>query len=126
MLGRYHSSSAVESIQKSPDFIGVKTALNPGRAWRQVAGPELDQAALRASLPMDHETAARVDRANRTFWREANAKAEESALIRRHDSPINLTGGYPLPSAPQIDSERATLPARIDDYDVLNRPDAKS
>jgi hypothetical protein len=118
MLGRYHSSSAVESIQKSPDFIGVKTALNPGRAWHQVAGPELDHAALRASLPMDHETAARVDRANRTFWREANAKAEVSALIRRHDSPVNLTGGYRFPGAPQIDPEPATLPARTDDHET--------
>jgi hypothetical protein len=68
---------------------------------------------------MDPETAARVDRANRTFWREANAKAEESALIRRHDSPINLNGGYPSPDVPQIDPELATLSARIDDPDIV-------
>jgi hypothetical protein len=115
MLGRYHTSSAVESIQKTPDFIGVKTALNPGRDWRQVAGPKLDPAALRASLPMDPETAARVDRANRTFWREAGAKAQEPVLIRRHDSPINLTGGYRFPGVPQIDPELATLPASTND-----------
>jgi len=115
MLGRYHTSSAVESIQESLDFIGVETALKPGRAWRHVAGPKLDPAAIRASLSMDRETTARVDRANRTFWRETNAKAEESALVRRHDPPINVTGGYRFPGAPQIDRGLATLPARTND-----------
>jgi hypothetical protein len=104
ILGRYHPSSAVESIQTSPDFVGAKTGLDHSRAWRQVAGPKLDRAALRlASLRPDREAAARVDRANRGFWRDANAKAEKATLIRRLGSPINLIGGYRFPDSLRID-----------------------
>jgi hypothetical protein len=123
MLGRYHPSSAVESIQKTLDFIGVKTALNPGRAWRQVAGPELDPAALRlASLRPDKENAARVDRANRGFWRDANAKAEEAALIRRHGSPINLIGGYRFPDSLRIDLRPLAPPSAAGPLPVEKDP----
>jgi hypothetical protein len=97
MLGRYHPSSAVESIQETPGFNGVKSGLDRGRAWRQVAGPKLDHAALHlASLRLDKATAARVDRANRGFWRDANFKAEQAMLIRRLGSPIIPLIVHPL------------------------------
>lgn len=37
-FGRYHAPSAAKPSREVPDFIGSKPALNPGRAWRIVAG----------------------------------------------------------------------------------------
>lgn len=123
MLGRYSASSAVKAIEKTPDFIGVKQPLKDSRAWRQVAGPELDPAALRlASLQPDKETAARVDRANRGFCRDANAKAEKAALIRHLGSPINLIGGYRFPNSPLIDLRPLAPPSVAEQPPVNKEP----
>jgi hypothetical protein len=113
MLGRYHPSSAVESIQKTPSSNRVKSGLDHGRAWRQVASPKLDHAALH----LGHSSAGQVDRrAGRSckprLPGDANVKAEQATLIRRLGSSINPLIVHPWSSdgisGDQLEKSRCT------------------
>jgi hypothetical protein len=91
----------------SADKTGLKIGQKADRPFRQVAGPELGPTALRlATLPLDPELAARLERAHRPYV-EARAKAKRTAerkvLIKRRTSPVNVLGGYQFPRAPAID-----------------------
>jgi hypothetical protein len=97
------SRATPETPIKGPGFSPTKV----GRPFRQVAGPELSPTALRlASIPLDPELTARLERAHRPHV-EARAKAkraaERKALIRRRTSPANVIGGYQFPGAPAVD-----------------------
>jgi len=88
------SRATPETSIKGPGFSPTKV----GRPFRQVAGPELGPTALRlASLPLDPELAARLERTHRTYA-EARAKAKRAAarkaLIRRRTPPVNVLGGH--------------------------------
>jgi hypothetical protein len=85
--------------------IGVGGSDKTDRPWRIVAGSLTDSKMHAASLPIDKATAARVDRNNREFSRDAAS----AALMQRHYPPINLIGGYPFPTALAIDLS-ATAP----------------
>jgi hypothetical protein len=65
-LGRYHTPSGGNLIQRTPDFIGPKQPLTPDRPWRVVAGPALGHAELRL-VTVAEDAAARLNRGNRSI-----------------------------------------------------------
>jgi hypothetical protein len=93
------------SSSANPIKEGVCTPEKTDRPWRIVAGSLSDTEFRLATLPLDKATAARVDRNNREFSREAAS----AALMQRHYPPINLICGYPFPTALAIDLS-ATAP----------------
>src|SRR5262245_8629281 len=97
------SRATSETPIKGPGFSPTKV----GRPFAQVAGPELSPTEFRlATLPLDPEFAARLERAHRTYT-ESRAKAkraaERKALIKRRTPPVNILGGYKFPGAPVVD-----------------------
>jgi hypothetical protein len=54
-----------------------------------------------ASLPLDPQTAARVNKLNRQYM-EGLAKQEPS-IFKRSTPPVNMLGGYRFPDAPVVD-----------------------
>jgi hypothetical protein len=91
----------------SADKTGLKIGQKADRPFHQVAGPELSPTAFRlATLPVDPELAARLERAHRPHV-EARAKAKRAAaraaLIKRRTPPVNVLGGYQFPRAPTVD-----------------------
>ena len=103
----YQASVLSLNALGSADKTGLKNRSEAGRAPRQVAGPQLSQTSLRlASLPLDPELAARLERAHRGYVEaraKAKRKAERAAQIKRRTPPVNVVGGYRFPNAPQID-----------------------
>src|SRR5262249_48407082 len=94
------SRATPETPIKGPGFCPTKA----GRGFVQIAGPALSPTALRlASLPLDPELAARLERAHRAYV-DARAKAkraaERKALLRRRTPPVNVLGGYKFPTEP--------------------------
>jgi hypothetical protein len=92
---------------RSADKSDLKIGQKADRPFHIVAGPTLSPISLRlATLPLDPELAARLERAHRPHV-EARAKAkrtaERKALIKRRTPPVNVLGGYQFPNAPQID-----------------------
>jgi hypothetical protein len=63
-----------------------------------VAGTLSDTEARLAMLPVDRVTAARIDRVNRKY-----SRGDNTTLIKRHDPPVNIVGGYRFPDVPNID-----------------------
>jgi len=101
-FGRYATSNA-KLASKTPDFIDPKTPFKPDRAWRIVAGSEPNTSMLHCATVCGDEAIEAINRTNARRWREADAKAEERSLIKRDDTPVNITGGFNFPSAPVID-----------------------
>ena len=111
---RYPASVLSHNGLGSADKSGLKIGTFGDRPFRIVAGPTLSPTALRlASLPLDHELAARLERAHRSHV-EARAKAKRSAaraaLIKRRTPPVNVLGGYQFPGAPAVDLSRTEPP----------------
>jgi hypothetical protein len=103
-FGRYHASSGMIDPLKTSIKPGIKSGLKPSRGWRIVAGPELSPTRFRfATLPLDEATADRVSRVNHGYWKGACRAAEERAVIKRHQPPVNILGGYKFPDAPAVD-----------------------
>jgi hypothetical protein len=95
------------ATSETPIKPGLKSGSKVGRPFAQVAGPRLDPTGLHlASLPLDPEFAARLERAHRTYA-DSRAKAKRAAarraLIKRHHPPVNVLGGYQFPNAPAVD-----------------------
>jgi hypothetical protein len=104
---RYPASVLGHNGSRSADKSGLKIGTFGGRPFRIVAGPTLNPASLRlASLPLDPELVARLDRAHATYV-ENRAKTKRSAarraLIKRHHPPVNILGGYRFAGAPVLD-----------------------
>jgi hypothetical protein len=92
---------------RSAHFTGLKIDQKAGRPFHVVAGPNPSPTGLRlASLPLDLEFAARLDRVHAAYL-EARAKAKRAAarktVIKRRHLPVNVLGGYRFPNAPSID-----------------------
>jgi hypothetical protein len=126
-------ATGVLETARSAQSTGLQKPHNADRPWRIIAGPELNLRSLQAAaLPLDLATASRVDRINRGFA----AEAAGSALIRRHDPPINVLAGYRFPDAPEIklspsepkpparvrSTLTATIPANLSIPDFLKCP----
>jgi hypothetical protein len=112
--GRYLASVLGHNALRSARLAGLKNSEKSGRAFRIVAGPELSPTSLRlATLPLDPELAARLERAhagyveNRT---KAKRRAARQALIKRHHPPVNLLGGYRFLGAPTLDLSPIAAP----------------
>jgi hypothetical protein len=95
---------------KNPTKSGIKTAAEPGRPWRQIAGPSLSPRGFAlATLPLARELATRLDRKHANYFkslREAKLQAEERALIKDHHPPVNVLGGHRFPDAPKISPQK--------------------
>jgi hypothetical protein len=95
------------NASRNPIKSGTKTRSKSGRGFVQIAGPELSPTAFRlATLPLDPELAARLERAHRPYVehrRRAKRQAARKAQIKRHHPPVNLLGGYRFPDAPELD-----------------------
>ena len=104
---RYLPSVLSPNVSRNPIKPGTKTRSKSGRGFVQIAGPELSPTAFRlATLPLDPELAARLERAHRDYFeyrRRAKRQAARKAQIKRHHPPVNLLGGYRFPDAPQLD-----------------------
>jgi hypothetical protein len=104
---RYQASVSSPNASRSADKTGLKSGSEGGRAFRQVAGPELGATSLRlASLPLDPDFAARIARANAhevEARAKAKRKAERVAIVKRRYPLVNVLGGYRFPNAPVID-----------------------
>jgi hypothetical protein len=92
---------------KSPIKSGAFFGLELDRSWRIGAGPELTPAQLRLAIVGGKEAVEAINRTNLRHWREHNAKA---CLIKRHDPPINILGGYKFPNASSVNLNRPTSP----------------
>jgi hypothetical protein len=92
---------------RSADKSGLKTGQKSGRPFRIVAGPNLSPTSFRlASLPLDPEFAARLDRAHASYFKaraEARRAVAAAAVIKPRDWPIDLLGGYRVPGARRVD-----------------------
>jgi hypothetical protein len=102
-FARYRTSPAAKLNSKEADFVGVKGALKPDCLWRIVAGPELTPSAFHCAGVRGEEAVEVINRTNLKHWREANAEAEEKALIKRHHPPVNVVAGYKHSDAPVVD-----------------------
>jgi hypothetical protein len=104
---RYLASVLSPNASGSAHFTGLKIGTKSGRGFVQIAGPALSATALRlASLPLDPEFAARLERAHRNYFddlRKSQRRAARRALIKRKHPPVNVLGGYRFPGAPTID-----------------------
>ena len=104
---RYPPSGLSPNASRNPIKPGTKTRSKTGRGFVQIAGPELSPTAFRlATLPLDPELDARLERAHRPYVeyrREAARQAEAKCQIKRHHAPVNLLGGHKFPNAPELD-----------------------
>jgi hypothetical protein len=81
--------------------MGLKIGLKRGRPFRQIAGPELSPTALRlASLPLDPELTARLDRDRA---RKRASVDGRDPMVSAAGVPVNVLGGYKFPGAPVVD-----------------------
>lgn len=93
---RYPASVLRQNALGSAQSTGLKIGTSTGREFVQIAGPKLSPTSLRlASLPLDPELAARLERARRPDV--------EALVIKRKVSPANVLGGYRFPGAPEVD-----------------------
>ena len=104
---RYLGSVLSHNDSRSADKSDLKIGQKADRPFHIVAGPTLSPTSLRlATLPLDPELAARLERAHRPYV-EARAKAKRTAerevLIKRRTSPVNVLGGHQFPGAPTVD-----------------------
>jgi hypothetical protein len=94
--------NASRNARKSRGILGALGA----RPFAQIVGPRLSPSSLRlASLPLDSELAARLERTHRPYFealKKSKQAAARRALIKRGDPPVNVLGGYRFPNAPQI------------------------
>jgi hypothetical protein len=81
-------------------LFGIKSGVASDRPWRIAAGPEPSPSALHCATVGAAEAIEAINRTNARHWREYNAKTEEKCLIKRHDPPVNIVGGYKFPGAP--------------------------
>ncbi len=88
-FGRYVPFSSVSLGSKSPGFVGSKSPPKPDRAWRRLAGPELNLSQLHCATVGANEAVAEATQKNRRYWHTHNA----NALI---------VGGYKFPNAPDV------------------------
>jgi hypothetical protein len=99
---------------RSAHSTGLKIDDKVGRPFRLVAGPTLSPTAFRlATLPLDPELAARLDRAHADYFKaraEAKRAATATAVIRPRDWPIDMLGGYRVPGARRIDLSPMAAP----------------
>jgi hypothetical protein len=102
-FGRYHPSPDAKLISKEANFAGAKEPLKPDRLWHILAGPEMSGSAFHCAVVRVEEAVEAINRTNFKRWREANAKAEEKTLIKRHHPPVNVLGGYKHPGASFVD-----------------------
>jgi hypothetical protein len=104
---RYLASVLVPNASRSAHSTGLKIGALAGRGFTQIAGPKLSPTALHlASLPLDPELTARLERTHRDYVenrQKAKRRAAKQALIKRKHSPVNVLGGYRFPGAPEID-----------------------
>jgi hypothetical protein len=104
---RYPPSGLSPNASRNPIKSALKTRSKAGRGFVQTAGPELSPIAFGlATLPLDPELVARLERAHRNYFehrRRAKRLAARKAQIKRHHPPVNLLGGYRFPDAPEID-----------------------
>lgn len=78
---------------KNPIKPGVKSGLEPDRAWRIIAGPALNPSTFHcATIPLSPEVVARLHRQHTQHYRDAALKA--LVLIGPTDPPINILGGF--------------------------------
>ena len=104
------SAGSVIDPLKNPIKPGIKTRLDGGRPWRQIAGPELSARSFAlATLPLDPATAKRVAGDNSRYWREDR----ESLLpyVRYIEGRLL---GEPLPfveSPPLVPADPFDIPA---------------
>jgi hypothetical protein len=85
-------------------------ALESGRGWRQVAGPELSPTAFRLAVVPDGPDCQwadgqyeRIEARNRALLKEHFAKLAKDCQRQRDTPPTNIVGGYRFPGAPIID-----------------------
>jgi hypothetical protein len=99
---------------RSAHSTGLKIGTKTGRPFRIVAGPELSPTSLRlASLPLDPELAARVDRTHAGYFKaraEARRVAMAAAVIKPCNWPVDMLGSYRLLGAPRIDLSPISAP----------------
>jgi hypothetical protein len=142
---RYLPSGLRHNASRSARFTGLKIGTLGGRPFAQIAGPRLTPTSLRlASLPLDSDLAARLERMHRPYFealKRSKQAAARQALIKRHHPPVNVLGGYHFPNAPTIDlsplpasewavasawKPTATLTSNIPDIPDFLRHDATS
>jgi hypothetical protein len=102
-LDRYPPSSEGVSPLENPIKMGIESSVASDRPWRVVAGPEPSPSALHCATVGAAEAIEAINRTNAQHWREHNARAEEKCLVKRHDPPVNIVGGYKFPGAPAVD-----------------------
>jgi hypothetical protein len=134
MLGKYAPGPQIAGDLKhplrNPTKPGIQTDQKPDRPWRLVAGPKLNPVEFRFATVGAAEA---LDRANRAFWRNHNAKLAEKAEIKPHHPPVNIVGGYKFHDEPEIEFSStpetgipSPPPARSDDAagipDIRRRP----
>jgi hypothetical protein len=102
-----HASSLLRGPSKTPIKDPGFRAPKSGRPFAQIAGPKLSLRSLElASIPLDPEPAARLERAHRPYF-EALKKSQQAtarqALIKRRTWPVNIIGGQKLPGDTKVD-----------------------
>jgi hypothetical protein len=111
-IGRYYPTRDVRHPLKNSIKLGTKSGLADDRPWRVVAGPEPSPSVLHCATVGAAEAIEAANRTNARHWREHNAKAEEKCLIKRHDPPVNIVGGFKFPGAPVIHLARVGRQSR--------------
>jgi hypothetical protein len=104
---RYLHMVLVPNASRNPIKSGLKIGTLDGRPFAQIAGAELTPTSLRlATLPLDPELVARLERAHRPFveaLRKSKRAATRKAAIKRHHPPVNVVAGFRFPGAPAVD-----------------------
>jgi len=114
---RYPSVKTVERPQKRSAKSRAILPPETGRAstWAAVAGPSLSPTGFRlATLPLDAEIAARLNRANdpaRIRRQSGWGRLQDEPTFGPDTPPLNVVGGYKFPSAPRLGD---VLPRRVD------------
>ena len=125
-LGRYLPTSACVSPLENPIKMGIKSGVANDRPWRIAAGPGLSPSALHCATVGAGEVVDAINRTDARHWREHNAKVEERCLIKRHDPPINIVGGFKFSKAPVIGlapMPRSSRPPALSHDGSLDIPD---
>ena len=108
----YQWSKSVERPPRSADKTGLKIGSESGRGWRIVAGPALTATAFQlATIPIDPELAARLDRAHAGYVenrKKAKRAAARRASIKRKTRPVEIIGRRQVPAEPKIDLSTPT------------------
>jgi hypothetical protein len=91
-FGRYHASSAAKLAQEVPDSIGSATALKPDRAWRIVAGPNLDAISFRFATVPDGPNGQ-----GKGGEYERNEAKNKAAIKSANEAEIEANGNFADP-----------------------------